>query len=308
MFSFRRKTTQKAANPLEERAVAAYLGVAIGDALGATVEFLIPNEIQAKYGVHNQIRGGGWLYLKPGDVTDDTTMSLALGEAILAHKGEITADAVGKAFDDWMRAKPIDIGDTVRRGIVNYRLKGKTESDYAEWDAGNGACMRTLPIALATYGLDDEKMVRASRTQAHLTHHNALSDAGTECINRMIQMSLEGADISDLLQGPVDCLTTKYPEFKFRRKRPIMNPSGYIGHTLRAVFEGFFDTDNFADCLIDVVNRGGDADTTGAIAGAVAGAFYGLDSIPKAWRKKLNKQTGHQCTSQALALIRLVKK
>lgn len=69
---------------IADRAVAAYLGLAIGDALGATVEFMTPAEIRHQYGTHREMRGGGWLRLKPGQVTDDTTMSLALGRAILA--------------------------------------------------------------------------------------------------------------------------------------------------------------------------------------------------------------------------------
>ena len=101
---------------MQPRAVAAYLGLAIGDALGATVEFMTPREIRALFGTHDEICGGGWLRLKPGQVTDDTTMSLALGQSILSAGG-IDALNVAQAFDAWMRAKPVDIGNTVRRGI-----------------------------------------------------------------------------------------------------------------------------------------------------------------------------------------------
>src|SRR5512139_2303360 len=96
-----------------DRAIASYLGLAIGDALGATVEFMTPREIAAQYGIHDTLRGGGWLRLKSGQVTDDTTMALALGEAIL-QGGQVEALAAARAFDDWMRAKPVDIGNTVR--------------------------------------------------------------------------------------------------------------------------------------------------------------------------------------------------
>ena len=85
----------------EERAVGAYLGLAVGDALGATVEFMTPREIRAEYGVHANIVGGGWLRLKPGQVTDDTTMALALGRAILSA-GRVEAEAAALAFDAWM--------------------------------------------------------------------------------------------------------------------------------------------------------------------------------------------------------------
>ncbi len=87
-----------------DRAIAAYLGLAIGDALGATVEFMTPHEIRDRYGVHDKIVGGGWLHLKPGQVTDDTTMSLALGASIL-EQGKVDALACAQAFDAWMRAK-----------------------------------------------------------------------------------------------------------------------------------------------------------------------------------------------------------
>ena len=103
------------------RAEAAYLGLAIGDALGATVEFLTPREIARQYGVHRELRGGGWLNLKPGQVTDDTTMALALGRAILADAGEVRALSCARAFDGWMRGKPVDIGNTVRRNLIAFR-------------------------------------------------------------------------------------------------------------------------------------------------------------------------------------------
>jgi ADP-ribosyl-[dinitrogen reductase] hydrolase len=287
----------------ENRAIAAYLGLAIGDALGATVEFMTPREIKAEYGVHRDIVGGGWLKLKAGQVTDDTTMSLALGEAILA-KQAIDPDAIGTAFDAWMRAKPVDIGNTVRRGILNFRHTGAISVEPSEHDAGNGACMRVLPVALATFGNSSEEIAAAVKLQACLTHNNPLSDRGTLCVVQMIQMALAGATRIDLLFGPVHALMQQHPEFGFRQ-RNTGNPSGYIVHTLRAVFQAFFDTDSFEACLVDVVNRGGDADTTGAIAGMIAGAHYGFEAIPARWLKRLDQNTAQQCREQANALMKL---
>jgi ADP-ribosyl-[dinitrogen reductase] hydrolase len=74
---------------------------------------------------------------------------------------------------------------------------------------------------------------------------------------------------------------------------------------LRVVFSALFDTDNFEDCLVDTVNRGGDADTTGAIAGMIVGALYGLDAIPERWVKRLAGDTEARCREQALALVAL---
>jgi ADP-ribosyl-[dinitrogen reductase] hydrolase len=274
-----------------DRAVAAYLGLAIGDALGATVEFMTPREIQAQHGVHRDIRGGGWLNLKPGVTTDDTGMSLALGREDGAAGG-IDAAAIAREFDAWMRAKPVDIGNTVRRGLLNFRKTGETAVAESEHDAGNGAAMRILPIALATFGQPQEAVRAACRAQAHITHNNPLSDAGTEALAFMVQDAIAGADKLHLLHMRAHPLAQQHNEFTFRAVKQRHNPSGYIGETVQAVFQALFDTDTFEDCLIDVVNRGGDADTTGAIAGMLAGALYGTAEIPRRWLEKLDPEIG----------------
>jgi ADP-ribosyl-[dinitrogen reductase] hydrolase len=287
---------------LQSRAVGAYLGLAVGDALGATVEFMTPLEIHAQYGIHDTIRGGGWLRLKPGQVTDDTTMSLALGNAVLAQ-GRVVAHAAAQAFDDWMRAKPVDIGNTVRRGIMHFRRTGKPQNPISEHDAGNGACMRCLPVALATFNCG-EAVSDANRAQAHVTHNNPLSDAATECVIRMIHHGFSGMPLAQLRQGPVNALVTQYPEFAFEGKR-MSNPSGYIVDTLRVVFEALFSHNSFEAAMIDVVNRGGDADTTGAILGMIAGACYGVDAIPSQWLNRLDNNVRERCQAQAVGLITL---
>lgn len=287
---------------LLDRATAAYLGLAVGDALGATVEFMTPREIAAQYTVHDTIRGGGWLRLRPGQVTDDTTMALALGQAIL-DEGTVTADGAARAFDTWMRAKPVDIGNTVRRGILRYRRTGETETPKNDQDAGNGAAMRVLPVALATLERSEEEVRRACRLQAHVTHNCILSDDATETLALMLRDALFGADRIRLLHERAHPLARRHPEFTFRAVRQQANPSGYVADTVRAVFQAFFDTDTFEDCLVDVVNRGGDADTTGAIAGMLAGAVHGLKSIPPRWLEALDPAIRQACTTQAAALI-----
>ena len=286
---------------LIDRATAAYLGLAIGDALGATVEFMTPREIKNQYGVHKKIIGGGWLNLTSGQVTDDTTMSLALGEAII-NDGTVISKSCAEAFLQWMRNKPVDIGSTVRRGLVRYRRKGEVHGLACEHDAGNGACMRTLPIALFSYGDTQEMIQRASHAQAHVTHSNELSDAASLCVIQLIHEALDGRDTLSLLQKTVQPFIEKWPVFRFRG-RLHRNPSGYIVDTMQVVFQGLFDSDNFEDCLIDVVNQGGDADTTGAIAGMIAGAVHGLAGIPSSWLSALNSEVRHSCEFQAKALI-----
>lgn len=300
----RRPALPVASSDLEDRAVAAYLGLAIGDALGATVEFLTPNEIRHRYGVHRDIIGGGWLKLQAGQVTDDTTMSLALGQAILAQGGRVEPLAVARALDDWMRKKPVDIGNTVRRNLMAFRRTGIPEAPPSEHDAGNGAAMRVLPVALASFGRTAADVALAAQAQAHVTHNNTLSDAACLTLCRMVHDMLADNGSDQAVASHVAALEGAHPAFDNRGKRRE-NPSGFIVETLQSVFQALFSTQGFEDCLIDVVNRGGDADTTGAIAGFLAGARYGLAGIPERWIKALNPNIRQACTHQATALVQL---
>lgn len=263
---------------------------------------MTPREIAHRYGIHRDIIGGGWLKLEKGSVTDDTEMSLALGRVIL-KQGRVDAIAAAEAFDAWMRTKPKDIGHTVRRGILHFRNSGVAESPPNDMDAGNGSCMRTLPVALCMLGADRDAIVEASRAQAHTTHNAKLADAGTECVIDLVQIGITGANRAQLLRRATE-LVRQYPEFRFDNAE-TENPSGYIVDTLKAVFGSLFRTTRFESCLIDVVNRGGDADTTGAIAGMIAGAFYGYGDIPEVWRQAMDEAVMRQCLEQADALVAL---
>ncbi len=289
------------------RAEAAYLGLAIGDALGATVEFLTPREIAHQFahqgGVHRELVGGGWLKLKPGQVTDDTTMSLALGEAILANAGKITPLGCARAFDLWMRRKPVDIGNTVRRNLLLFRRTGQPAAPRSEHDAGNGAAMRVLPVALATLGRSEARAIDACQAQAHVTHHNAASDAACEFIVLALRDFLAGATLSEVVRSRVAPLVESRLEFAYRGRARRENPSGWIVETLQAVLQALVDGEGFEASLIDVVNRGGDADTTGAILGMLAGARYGLDAIPPRWLAALDPAVATACRAQAWALL-----
>jgi ADP-ribosyl-[dinitrogen reductase] hydrolase len=285
---------------LERRILGTYLGLAVGDAFGATVEFLTPAEIRAAYGEHRDLIGGGWLRLKPGRVTDDTEMSLALGRAILA-RGGVEAQAVAEAFSEWMRGKPVDIGNTVRRGIARYRQTGESQVPEHDYDAGNGACMRCLPIALFTLGAEPEVVRAANLVQSHVTHHCTLADAGTLTVIRMVQAALLGGGTAEV-QRLAEALAAAEPKYRYERRR-MENPGAYIVEALRAVFQALFATADFEAALIDVVNRGGDADTTGAILGMIAGALYGVDAIPRRWLRALERTVTNDCAAQAKALI-----
>lgn len=288
------------AEDARERARAAFLGLAVGDALGATVEFMQPGEIRAALGVHREIVGGGWLRLKPGRVTDDTEMSLCLARAIDAS-GCWSSRAAADLLVKWMRAGPIDIGSTCRAGIRRYMLEGTLEGPVREWDAGNGAAMRMVPVALATLG-DDAALQRIAREQGHLTHNHPLSDAGAILVGRLLHAACLGLSMRRL-RALCDEAILAHPRLRFEPYDG--RASGYVAETLRTVLHFFFSTRSFEECVVAVVNQGGDADTTGAIAGAIAGAYYGPSEIPARWVRKLDKELVAETARLASRMVEL---
>ncbi|TAK64952.1 ADP-ribosyl-[dinitrogen reductase] hydrolase [Methylobacter sp.] len=285
---------------LLDRALGAYLGFACGDALGATVEFMSPKQIQKRYGVHRDMIGGGWLNLEAGQVTDDTQMSLAVGQAIIDHQGW-NIQAVADNFVAWLESNPPDIGNTCRRGILRYRDNGELFGLPRDDDAGNGACMRNLPAVLATLNRPDN-FNAWSLQQSHITHNHPLSDAATLTLGRIVNCLIKGLDM-DVCKQEAERLIGQYGEFAYS---PYPGKaSAYIVDTVQTVLHYFFSTDSFESCLIATVNQGADADTTGALAGMLAGAKYGVEQIPERWLARLDQQIADQIRQQTTGLIQL---
>ncbi|HEX7571235.1 MAG TPA: ADP-ribosylglycohydrolase family protein, partial [Verrucomicrobiae bacterium] len=172
---------------------------------------------------------------------------------------------------------------------------------FAEENGGNGAAMRNLPTVFAALA-NEAVLVHRSIEQAHLTHHHPQSDAATAALARMTRrLLLEGAQAAcDQIASD---LITQHPAFQF--KPWPGKTSGYIVHTVQTVFDGFFNTGSFEECLVRVVNRGGDADTTGALAGQLAGALYGVQGIPARWLKKLDPAITAAIHEQVPKLLKL---
>jgi ADP-ribosyl-[dinitrogen reductase] hydrolase len=285
---------------LENRALASFLGFAIGDALGATVEFMTEREIATAYGVHKNIIGGGWLRLKPGAVTDDTQMSLSVARSLVKMRG-FDAQDVASGFVEWLRSGPLDVGNTCRRGIRRFMTHGTLEGPLSEGDGGNGAVMRVTPVALATLRRPEAADGWAV-AQGRITHHQQRSDAACIWYTRLIRLALTAPE-KPRLKHLAEEWVEQDPGFRFQA---YAGPaSGYVVDTMRTVLAVFFETESFEDCLIKVVNRGGDADTTGALVGALAGAFYGLDAIPKRWLKALDRDTREEISEITPKLLAL---
>jgi len=285
---------------VRDRALGAYLGLAIGDALGATVEFMTPREIAHEYGVHRNIVGGGWLRLPAGAVTDDTTMSLALGSAVV-QEGGFDLASVAASFLEWLKSKPVDCGHTCRRGIRRYAVQGTFEAPPNDGDAGNGALMRNLPVVLASLG-DDAQMEAWTIAQCHVTHNHPYSDAAAVHFARMTAALILGEGMDAALRW-ARALVEAQPKFTYEGYRG--RATAYVVDTARTVLHVFTTTDDFEETVVQTVNRGDDADTTGALAGMLAGARHGARAIPREWLKRLSPHARGAIEAQVPALLAL---
>ena len=283
-----------------DRALGAFLGLATGDALGATVEVMTKEEIASTHGVHRTISGGGWLRLKAGQVTDDTEMTLALGRSLI-RRGTCDVRDICEEFADWLKAGPVDVGNTCRRGIRRYIAQGTLAGPPSDGDAGNGAAMRVLPIALATLGRREDAKAWTI-AQCHITHHHPLSDAAALAFVEMTQALVFGADRSAVLHL-AENLQEQVPALRFSPYPGLS--SAYVVETVQTVFHYYFTTDSFTDCLVATVNQGGDADTTGALASMLAGATYGTSAIPRIWLDRLDRNVVAEIKAQVPRLLAL---
>ena len=272
----------------EDKMRGALYGVAIGDALGGPLEFMNAEQIKQKYGGRvTEMVGGGWLSLTPGETTDDTAMIHAVCEGIMENSSA-PIEAIGRRFIEWVNTAPKDIGMTCARSVSTARenLAAGMAAETA-WDAagkrtakencnhsgGNGALMRTIGTALA-YEDEDDRANYTTRI-AEMTHCDDLSSD----ICRYYADAVHHF-IKDEQDAGVRTLDAMAVEYGFSSR---VNPSGWVQDNMECAYFAFVKEADFENVLIEAVNLGGDADTIGAIAGGVAGAYYGYDAIPQRW-------------------------
>jgi ADP-ribosyl-[dinitrogen reductase] hydrolase len=298
-------------------------GVAIGDALGATVEFCSAEEINRRLGIHKEMVGGGWLNLKPGEWTDDTDMTIAVAKGILENP-ESPIEYIGSYFLEWFAGRPRDVGnitravlDAVTRGEYNWHKAAFGVHQISGKTAGNGALMRTAPVGLI-YRLP-KQIIKNAVDICQMTHWDPMAAINCAFYSLMIGIATlpefcnsTNPEIdkwkiynmaADLLLAEVitkdEELARVYSRMRLNLGRvlnnpvdisstlnPDINPSGYTLDSLTAAEWAFISGNSLEDSIIRAVNLGGDADTIGAITGGLAGAFWGYNQIPTRWLMK----------------------
>lgn len=291
----------------------ALLASAAGDALGATLEFMDRATIRRDYGQLRDIVGGGWLRVAPGEITDDTQMALCIARSIAARGGFDAADIAAR-FVGWFRSHPKDIGNTTRHALeqlargVPWRDAGqRTHEALRPNDASNGSIMRCAPVALLTRA---DPAVNAARSadSSRITHANPLCVAGCVALNAAIAALLAdpAADPLAIAMSATDNATLRaslaeVPDLD----ADTLDAGGYVLATLQSAFWAVTSHETLEEAVVAAVNLGQDADTTGAVAGALAGARWGAGSIPQRWLDVL--QSGEELTALADRLWELAE-
>lgn len=282
---------------LRDRFRGALLGLAVGEALGAPAEFLTAEQIVERFGVIADMLGGGCHDVAPGQTTDATDMALRLAESLAERGAHDPADVMAR-YRDWFEGRPRDVSLTVRTVLLSYRAG--TPWDLASrraWEilghpvAANGSLMRCAPLALLYFG-DAERRREASLDESMLTHFDPLAGWACAAFNDLVVAAMR-----DELRKQLPVVVASIDEEDRRistalLEAPVAEPeevknSAFVVDSLRTALWAVLRAATFEEALCTVVNLGDDADTVGAITGALAGALHGEAGIPARWLEAL---------------------
>jgi ADP-ribosyl-[dinitrogen reductase] hydrolase len=278
---------------LADRYAGTLLGLACGDALGGPLEFLSREEIARRHpGGVTEFIGGGWLGLAPGEVTDDTQQALILAKALTNQGLDIERFAAGLVT--WLRGKPKDVGNTTRlaldalvagaapleAGEVALQVRGNNAA------AANGAVMRCAPVALR-FRNSPTALVQATLDSARVTHAEERAAWAAVAVNQAIVFLLIGGDASEVARAAVtdvgsDEVCRAILDAPTRARSDVA-AGGFVLETLGAAFWALANSGSAREAIERGVALGEDADSTGAVVGALAGAAYGASSLPASW-------------------------
>jgi len=292
----------------------ALLGLAVGDALGTTVEFASPGSFEPA----TDMVGGGPFGLPAGAWTDDTSMALCLAESLVELQAFDPEDQL-RRYVRWYRegylsstGSCFDIGVSTRRALERFERTGESYPGDADPNAaGNGGLMRLAPVPLAYVG-DLERAVTRAAESTRTTHGGPQAVDASRCYAALIVGAIQGASKDDLVGDAAEVPVggDLHPEVhdvvagSYRRRQPPeIKGKGYVVPALEAALWALHSTTGFEDGVLAAVNLGDDADTTAAIYGQLAGALMGVDAIPNRWRDQL--VMGDRITELADGLLAL---
>ena len=276
-----------------DRAVGAMLGLAVGDALGTTLEF---SRRDSKPRV-TDIVGGGPFSLPPGAWTDDTAMAVALASSLIEKRGLDETDLIER-FCDWQdngeyscTGTCFDIGMTVQQALARYRSTGDPIAGSTNpRSAGNGSLMRLAPVAIR-YWQDRPTLRDVAARQSRITHGAPEAVDGCVAYSEVLADAIAGLprhEVMRIRQGDYAGAIAPIMAGSWRGKqRHEISSSGYVAHSLEAALWCVSRTASFAQAVILAANLGDDSDTVAAITGQLAGAIYGKEGIPQDWLDKL---------------------
>jgi ADP-ribosyl-[dinitrogen reductase] hydrolase len=284
----------------------ALVGLAVGDALGTTLEFRPPGTFQPI----DDMVGGGPFHLNPGEWTDDTSMALCLAESLLERNGFDPADQMRRYLRWWLNGHLssngycFDIGNTVRQALEQFRAHGdpRRSGQSHQLSAGNGSLMRLAPIPLFFARDPDVAVARAADSSA-TTHAHAEAVDACRVFASLIVGAVQGKSKDALLtpdfagrsepwaRGDLVPAVARVVAGSFlERHPPDIRGTGYVVNSLEAALWAFANSETFESGALMAVNLGDDADTTGAVYGQLAGAFYGERGIPRRWRERIARR------------------
>lgn len=280
---------------LADRYAGVLLGLACGDALGGPVEFVSRADIALRHpGGITEFVGGGWLDLAPGEVTDDTQQTLILADALTEHGFEIDCFAAGLLA--WYRGQPKDVGNTTRialealaAGTPPLEAGGLALAQRgARGSAANGAVMRCAPIALR-FRRDPAALIQTSLESARVTHAEPRAAWATVAVNQAVVHLLQSGQSATSPHAAVAGINNDDIRAAIlgagTRERDEVRSGGFVLETLGAAFWALLRTENAREAIEAAVALGDDADSTGAVTGALAGAAYGASTLPASWRE-----------------------
>lgn len=287
---------------LVERYQGALIGLAVGDAVGTTLEFKPPGTFEP---IDDMI-GGGPFRLDPGQWTDDTSMALCLAESLIERKGFDAVDQL-RRYVKWCRTgylsstgRCFDVGGTIIRALQKFESTGDAYCGSTDrYSAGNGSLMRLAPVPLY-YSDRPAEAIEKSGESSRTTHQAPAAIDACRYMGGLIVGALHGAGKSELLSSLYSPVAGYWDEHtlvetieeiargSFRAKMPPeIKGTGYVVESLEAALWAFYHSKSFKEGLLLAVNLGNDADTTGAIFGQLAGAYYGVRGIPEEWVERV---------------------